>query len=946
MRTTAKAAIFTLILGSLCPPLAAQSTQPIFLFLLEGKGVPTGTIHVFSVNSSTGGITEVPTSPFNAGLTPQGLALDPTGRFLYVANQQSQDVTGFSVDASTGALTELPGSPFRIGNSPEAIGIDPTGRFLYVSAIGTQGQSTYVFMIDASTGVLSAGPGSPEGLSATAFTFGPIEGLEYLSQGSPNPGRSNPILVCSVDFNSGLLSPVGSGQPASGGATVATVSPSGSLLFSVDPVTSRLDAFAVSSDGVGLAEVSGSPYLVPFNPYSLVVHPSGNFLYVVNENEPYQTTETPSQYDGNISIYSVDQGSGALTPVSGSPVAAGINPLSIVVDPSGRFAYTTSTVCTSGFTGFAQIMGFSVDETSGILTPFSSMPWRDSANSTGGQLVISHGLPATPNPVPMISSLSPPSTTASATPVTLQVKGANFVPGAVVYFAGQPRSTTFVNSTQLEASILASDVDNSGTAVVFVFNPLPGGGASTSVEFPVAALTPVISFLGSPSVPAGTIGFTLGVNGSNFETSSIVNFNGAALSTEYFSPVAIAAAIPVTDIAVPGTASITVTNPSNGVPGGGTSNPITLTIAPATSPSPFAVSSISPTSASAGGPAFTLTVNGSGFVPASQVTFNLINVATTFVSSSQLTASIPASAIAIAGNPYVIVRNPDGFASVQISFVVINPQPGGGSVNAGSNALTLNVSGTGFVPGSLVLVNGNPRVTTYESSTLLQATLLPDDLSQGGTLSITVVNLPPGGGTSLAIRFTAVDYSLVPPTSTPPIAAGRTAMFTFTVSPLNGPFSYPVTLSVTAGLPITGATSSFTPATPIIPGVGPQTVTLSIATTPHTEMSKINFPCGPGEVRLFVCLLAGMVLALASFSLWAPENRLRRLVPQLVFVLLMVAAAGLVACGAVGTGASSPAPPPEQLNSAMGTPAGHYPIIVTATSGGVSHSTTVTLTVM
>jgi hypothetical protein len=58
--------------------------------------------------------------------------------------------------------------------------------------------------------------------------------------------------------------------------------------------------------------------------------------------------------------------------------------------------------------------------------------------------------------------------------------------------------------------------------------------------------------------------------------------------------------------------------------------------------------------------------------------------------------------------------------------------------------------------------------------------------------------------------------------------------------------------------------------------------------------------------------------------------------------LLIVAAAGLAACGAVGSGAPTPAP----IIPATGTPPGNYPITVTATSGGVSHSATVTLSVM
>ena len=136
------------------------------------------------------------------------------------------------------------------------------------------------------------------------------------------------------------------------------------------------------------------------------------------------------------------------TPVPGSPFAAGINPVSIVVEPTGSFAYSASTKYTTGYTGFAQILGYSIDASTGALTPFRSPAFSDVANSNGAQLVVATGA-VTPNPVPMISSLNPPSIAATGVPFTLQVNGANFVPGATVYFGGQVRSTTFVSSTQL-----------------------------------------------------------------------------------------------------------------------------------------------------------------------------------------------------------------------------------------------------------------------------------------------------------------------------------------------------------------------------------------------------------------------------------------------------------------------------------------------------------------
>jgi len=942
VRTIIATAIFALILSSFCSPLAAQTAPPAFLFLLEGKGVPTGTIHVFSVNPSTGAISEVSGSPFNAGLIPQHLALDPTARFLYVTNQESQDITAFSVDASTGALTQLPGSPFLIGNEPEAMGIDPTGRFLYVSANGAQGQFLYEFTIDSATGVLTAAPGSPQGLYATSFTFDPNGGYAYLSQGSPGPGLSNPILVCSIDFISGSLRPIGAGHPASGGANAATVSPNGSLLYSVDSVTSSLDAFTVSLPGSILTETAGSPYSVPINPYSLAVHPSGNFLYVVNENQPYQTNYIPSQYDGTISAFTINPGTGALIPVPGSPFAAGINPLSIVIDPTGSFAYTTSTSYTSGYTSFAQIMGFSIDASSGILTPLPGTPWTDLANSNGAQLVITPSPLTTPNPVPLISSLSPPSSIATDVAFTLQINGTNFVRGATVYFGGQPRSTTFVNSMQLNASILGSDIDDDGTAEVFVFNPLPGGGASTSVPFPMSALSPIISsILPSTTIADGST-FTMDAIGLNFVASSVINFNGTPQTTTYVRPTAIQATISIAQIATPGTASISVTTPTNGVPGGGTSNTVTLTILPPeTHP---VVTSISPTSATGGGPPFPLTVNGSGFVSGSQVSFNMVNVTTTLVSPTQLIASIPATAIAAVGYPNVIVTNPGGLVSVPVPFTVINPPPAGGtvtppSVSAGSNALTLSVIGTGFTPSSVVLVNGGSRVTTYVSSTSLQITLLSSDLSQPGTLDITVINPPPGGGRTSALPFTVDDFTVTATTSSATVNAGQPAVFSLIVAPANGTYSNPVTFSVT-GLPI-GATASFVPSATIRPGTMPQPVMLSISTTSHTAASTVSFSRS-SHPALPLLFLAGLAIALAGFCLRTSEGRVQRLAPQFLLALLIVAAVGLAACTAVGTGpASSP-----QLNPATGTPAGTYPIVVTATSGAVSHTTTVTLMVM
>ena len=952
MRTIITAFICVFLLLVVCTPLASQTSGPIYLFSLENKAVSTGTVHVYNVNSSSGALTEVPGSPFTAGLSPDEIAVDPSGKFFYVINQQSDDIAAFSVDASSGTLTPLPGSPFPVGTQPAgqqpiALAIDPTGRFLYVAAttdIGTEvSYNFYEFTIDSATGVLTAAPGSPllQGIFITSISFDPGGNYAYLGQ-SGVFGTTLPILICSVDFTSGLLTQVGSVQVASGEAIEAIVDPSGRFLYSYNGFgQNKVDAFTITPENGLATEIAGSPYLVGQVPRHLVLNPSGSFLYVVNFNSPYQTTDTPSQYEGSISAFALDSETGALTPVTGSPFAAGINPLSMVVDPTGHFAYASSTTYTTGYTSFAQVLGYSVDASSGVLTPFSSTPWTDTAEySNGYRLAISYAPPASPNPVPMISSLSPSSDTAGGAAFTLQVNGANFVPGDTVYFGGQGRNTTFVSSTQLNADVLASDIANGGTGVVFVFNPLPGGGASTSVEFTVFNPSPVISSITPSSVTAGGNDFTLTVNGSNFVTSSVANFNGTALTTTYVSSVQVTALIPAADVVTQGTPSITVINPANGVSGGGTSTPFTLTILSAnTLPT---VSNIMPASAMAGTAGFILTVNGSGFVPVSQVSFNLNNVSTTFVNSTQLTASIPASAIAMAGNPYVIVTNPGGLVSVLLTFTVNNPQPGGGSISppslpAGSTALTLNISGTGFTPGSVVLVNGNSRVTTYVSSTLLQAALLPSDLNHGGTLNITVTNPPPGGGTTAAITFTVADYAVTTTSSSAPVTAGQTANFSFTVLSSSGTFTNPVTFSLSP-LPM-GANASFTPSATITPGVTSQSVTLAISTTARSAASLPVLPLKPmSALRVFGMWIVAFGTAFVMLGLM--PLRKGRMVPQFGLASLLLVAAALTACGNSGAGSSI-----QQVNPATGTPAGTYPITVTATSGGVSHMTNVILTV-
>jgi uncharacterized protein (TIGR03437 family) len=110
------------------------------------------------------------------------------------------------------------------------------------------------------------------------------------------------------------------------------------------------------------------------------------------------------------------------------------------------------------------------------------------------------------NPVPSLTSLSPASATAGSSGFILTVNGNGFVDGSVARWNGQDRTTTFVNMTQLRASIPTADIAVAGTAQVTVFNPAPGGGTSPSLPFAVSPACTYTLSTTSATVGAGAAG--------------------------------------------------------------------------------------------------------------------------------------------------------------------------------------------------------------------------------------------------------------------------------------------------------------------------------------------------------------------------------------------------------------------------------------------------------
>ena len=181
------------------------------------------------------------------------------------------------------------------------------------------------------------------------------------------------------------------------------------------------------------------------------------------------------------------------------------------------------------------------------------------------------------SPVPNITGLNPSGIFAGNASFPLAVMGSNFVSQGIVTVNGNPRSTTYVNPSEIEAAILASDVAQAGTLQIAVLNPQPQGGGSNDFPFTVKNPAPGINSLSPLAFTAGSAGATLTITGTNFVSTSVVNINGAARTTAFSSATSLSVALTSGDVAEAGVNAVTVTNPS---PGGGTSPVVTFAVNP------------------------------------------------------------------------------------------------------------------------------------------------------------------------------------------------------------------------------------------------------------------------------------------------------------------------------------------------------------------------------
>jgi hypothetical protein len=180
------------------------------------------------------------------------------------------------------------------------------------------------------------------------------------------------------------------------------------------------------------------------------------------------------------------------------------------------------------------------------------------------------------------------------------------------------------------------------------------------------------------------------------------------------------------------------------------------TINNSTNPVPV-IGSVSPAFIAAGGTAFTLTVNGSGFTAGSTVYWGTSDLATTYVSTTQVTAQVPAADIATGG--------------ITVAITVLTPSPGGGTSNLFQfevDSASGSSTGPTFTSTTATVTAGSPA--SYSVT-------LPSTVESA---TVTCLNLPTGATCSYSATSNTVTITTT--SSTPAGTYQVTVVFTETVS--------------------------------------------------------------------------------------------------------------------------------------------------------------------
>ena len=245
------------------PLYLAEDPSGRFLYVAANAGV-----FGFTINQANGLLTAISGGvALGTGGNLSQIAVDPTGRFLIVGNTGPAQIFVYSINPSTGVLSNVTGSPFS-SFTGDNLAIDPTGRFVYVVG-GNHSGSFYIstYSISSSTAALA----SVQQLNPTSFATGvavePYGRYVYVSLGE------GVVTAYSIDQNSGALSSVGSPVATGNSPNSVTVDIQGQYVYVTNSSSNTISAYSINQNTGALTEITGagSPFAAGTSPNSVVI---------------------------------------------------------------------------------------------------------------------------------------------------------------------------------------------------------------------------------------------------------------------------------------------------------------------------------------------------------------------------------------------------------------------------------------------------------------------------------------------------------------------------------------------------------------------------------------------------------------------------------------------------------------------------------------------------
>jgi 6-phosphogluconolactonase (cycloisomerase 2 family) len=332
----------------------------LYVFVSNGYD-GTGSIASFTITPGTGALTMIGGTPVSLTDQPVAMALDPSGLYVYVTSYGSggdlPDIDTYGMTAgAVGALAST--ATLAVGDVPYSIVVDPVGANAYVGYTVPTADS-FVGGYSLSAGVLASTGNYDTGAGDTPYGMALDPANKFLFETDQSYSISGGLLTAIGATGLGLAGPY------SYAVYPVRLPPAGGYFYVTDNSTppGTVNAFAYSNAGAVTTVIPTAPALasatVGVNPVSVAVDPLGRFLYVANAGDG---TAVPITVSG----FTIQPGTGALTSVGAALNTSGAtgysgDPVAVVVDISGQYVYVAN-----GDLGTVSV--FTINQSSGVLT--------------------------------------------------------------------------------------------------------------------------------------------------------------------------------------------------------------------------------------------------------------------------------------------------------------------------------------------------------------------------------------------------------------------------------------------------------------------------------------------------------------------------------------------------------------------------------------------------